>query len=197
MESKWSKSNTLAQFIIAGLITITIIFTCNSIDQQKEFNRKTLRPWITVHPDSDYPIEINHDTIIFDYYITCGGYSPAVNVYVGAVWNTRDTFPYDVFNLKALLPIVMLPQDTMWVNRKKQNLISSVDINDKIILALLENNKFFAHFFAFYEDLDGNRYNYKATWHGKNFVNNRMTTWTGINIKFDDDKLKKYHPHTY
>lgn len=190
MKDKWTKGNTIAQFIIAALILLTVVVATISIRQQHKFNRKTLRPWLGLRP---YPqLATIDDTLVFGFSFYCGGYSPAINVCLATGWYIHDSIV--TFNMTGAAPAIVVPGETLSVSNRKVQFKAEPKLNNEGLVNLLKQNRLFMHIIAYYEDFDGNKYNLYVVFHAKDYQNNRINSWTFVKVRFDDKSLERTRP---
>lgn len=89
--SGWKKTGVIVQIVIMVALVISVIYTGISVNNQTEFNRNSLRPWVFPIPQDT--ITISDGAIKFSYNLKCIGRTPACSVLTYSWLLSDSTFP--------------------------------------------------------------------------------------------------------
>lgn len=159
MNVNWPKWNTIAQFIIAVLILVTVYVAYRNILQQGEFNRNSLRPWVYVkelrQPQAK---QTNADTVcvMFDYSLKNVGKTPALNVRAFSIFSIYGKkFPEDILKKKIVeskMLGIIFPDQLLFPT---SNTIFRKPITMDTILKKITDDSAYVHIYVEYSNNSG------------------------------------------
>lgn len=94
---KLTPSNLIQICVVVGIF-VTCILMCQQIRKQGEFNRNSLRPWVSSEPSSI--VEVADGYIRVSYSLKNDGKTPAYKVFSYSTLTQEKPFPVDRFKQK-------------------------------------------------------------------------------------------------
>ncbi|NQT78745.1 MAG: hypothetical protein HQ565_13620 [Bacteroidetes bacterium] len=161
----------IIQIAIAFFILITLILNLLSINEQKNYNENTLRPWIK--PEPPFQILVEKNLITHPIFISNTGYSPAIDVYVYGTLSKSKEFPIDLIKSKIkgiedFKKAIIFPSQKLDKVTNTTKLIIPIDFKfegDTInkILDDIQKDLSYLHIYLTYKSPDNKFYYLKET----------------------------------
>lgn len=140
--------------------------TCLSVEQQLEFNRNMLRPWVYIDPTKE--MRINGTIFSLTYSTINIGYSPAFDIHCLAAISNSDKYPEDNFREKYIekVPFFLFPSQRSTESSIEFDMktFSKILSSKDAIAKYLKKNNLYLHTYLEYIDTDNNKYFLRSSW---------------------------------
>lgn len=179
-------ANFAVQLLIGIVLFATVLVVCENVAQVGEFNRNSLRPWVSIGAINT--INIIEDTLIeWHISVKCYGRSPALNLKISSKLNLNENNPYR-YGIKDQpddVKTFLFPGDVVFTGNKR--LLSDLKIES--IEAIDSTCRLFLHGIVSYNDF--NKKKRYCTWItyelNKPFILQRENTYSYNSSRIDSD----------